>query len=109
MSDETHAFRTILRAIDGFTPGCGITIDLIRDQCDAARLSSAEKAGALTRACREGYLTGVFLLLPWWSLDPIHAAVPSTNPSRKGGHHLLYRRTEKAVPEHVCREVALNG
>lgn len=102
MTDLTHGYRTVLRALQGFTPGCGVTVDLIRDQTDAAGLSGSEKAESLKRACQEGYLTGVFMLLPWWSLDPIHAAVPSSHGPAKGRHVSLYRRTAKAIPEHVC-------
>lgn len=102
MPDQTHGYRTLLRAIDGIDANRGVTVDLIRDELDAAQTSSAERSGAFTAACTDGYLTGVFLLLPWWSLDPIHAAVPSHHPAAKGRLVKLYRRTDKPVPAHVC-------
>lgn len=107
MTDETHALRTLLRAIDGIHPGRYVTADLIRDECDAASLSSAEKSGAFRTAAHEGYLTGVFLTLPGFDVGhPVHAAVPSSHPAGKGRYLTLWRRTDKPVPEHVCRQVA---
>lgn len=104
MTDLTHATRTLLRAIDGIDPGRYVTADLIRDECDAAGLSSAEKSGAFRTACSEGYLTGVFLTLPGFDVrQPIHAAVPSTHPAGKGRYVKLWRRTDLAVPAHVCQ------
>jgi hypothetical protein len=97
------AYRTLLAAIDGLPESHTVTVDLIRDQCAAAQLTSAEKSGAFRAACGEGYLRGVFMLLPGWSLTPIHAAVPSTHPAGKGRHVKVYRRTAKPVPEHLCR------
>lgn len=104
MSD--HAYRTLLRAIDGLNPGRYVTVDLIRDECDAASLTSAEKSGALKAACRDGYLTGVFLTLPGFDVGhPVHAAVPSTHPAGKGRYVKVWRRTSLPVPEHLCRLV----
>lgn len=103
---STHAYRTLLRAISGLNPGDAMTIDLIRDELDAADLSSAEKSGAFRSACHEGYLTGVFLTLPGLSVDhPVHAAIPSTHRSGKGRYVKVWRRTDQPMPEHVC-EVA---
>lgn len=108
MSDETYAYRTLLRAISTIPTGNGVTVDVIRDELEAAQCSSAEKGDAFRVACSDGYLTGVFMLLPWWSLDPIHAAVPSHHPAAKGRLVKLYRRTAQPVPAHVC-EVVPNG
>lgn len=103
MPDLTYATRVLLRAIDGINPGRYVTADTIRDQLDAADLSSAEKSGAFKAACRDGYLTGVFLSLPGFDIaHPIHAAVPSTHDAGKGRYVKLYRRTSAPVPEHVC-------
>lgn len=103
MTDDAHAFRTLLRAIDGIPAGRLLTIDLIRDECDAAGLTSAEKSGAFRSAASEGYLTGVFLTLPGLDVNhPVHAAVPSTHEAGKGRYVKVWRRTAKPVLEHVC-------
>lgn len=101
------AYLTLLRRIDGLDAGRLVTIDHIRDELDAAGLSSAEKSGAFRTAAFEGYLTGVFLALPGLNVDhPVHAAVPSTHPAGKGRYVKVWRRTAKPVPEHVCRGVS---
>lgn len=107
MTDETHALRTLLRAIDGLDAGHPVTIDLIRDECDSAGLTSAEKSGAFRSACADGYLTGIFMSLPGFDvMHPVRASIPSTHPAGKGREVRVYRRTAKPVPAHVCREVA---
>ena len=107
MTDTTLAYRTLLRAIDGFDAGRYVTVDLIRDECDAAQLTSAEKSAAFKAACTSGHITGVFLTLPGFDVGrPVHAAVPSTHPAGKGRYVKVYRRTSEPVPAHVCKLVA---
>ena len=102
-----HAYRTLLRAIDGLPAGAALTIDHIRDECDAAQLTSAERSGAFRSAAHEGYITGVFLSLPGLNVAyPVHASIPSTHPAGKGRSVKVWRRTALPVPAHVCREVA---
>jgi hypothetical protein len=57
MSD--HAYRTLCAAIQNLPPGKVVTVETFRDATDAAQLSGAEKAGALTRACNAGYLHAI--------------------------------------------------
>lgn len=103
MTDLTHATRTLLRAIGDIDAGRYVSSDTIRKELDDASLTSAEKSGAFRAACTDGYLTGVFLALPGFSVHtPTPAVVPSTHPAGKGRYVRLYRRTAKAVPEHVC-------
>lgn len=98
------AYRTLLARIDGLDTGRLVTIDMIRDELDAAGLSSAEKSGAFRTAAHEGYLTGVFLTLPGLDVShPVHAAVPSTHPAGKGRYVKVWRVTGKPVPAHLCR------
>jgi hypothetical protein len=107
MSDRpetsVHAWRVLLLALARVEPGTEVTVDLIRDACDAAGLTSAEKSGALKHACHEGYLTGE-------QVRPdgrrVHSSVTSVHPAGKGRLVKLYTRTEKRVPDHVCLEVA---
>lgn len=106
MTDLTYATKVLLRAIDGLPAQSLLTIDLIRDECDAAGLTSAEKSGAFRSACTDGYLTGVFLSLPGFDVNhPVHAAIPSTHEAGKGRYVKLWRRTAKPVPAHVCETV----
>ena len=103
MSDQTYATRVLLRAISDIDAGRYVSSDTVRQQLDDAALTSAEKSGAFKTACTEGYLTGVFLSLPGFDIaHPVHAVVPSTHEAGKGRYVKLYRRTAKAVPEHVC-------
>lgn len=103
MPDNTHAIRTLLRAIDGIQAGRYVSSDTIREPLDAAELTSAEKSGAFKTACTDGYITGVFLSLPGFDVNhPVHAVVPTTHEAGKGRYVKLYRRTAKAVPAHVC-------
>lgn len=105
MSD--HAHRTLLRAVSDLIPGSYVSSDTVRQELDDASLTSAEKSGAFRSACTDGYLTGVFLSLPGFSIDiPTPAVVPSTHPAGKGRYVRLYRRTSKPIPAHVCQEVA---
>ena len=92
---DTNA--VIFRALEQVTPNAYVTIDHLRDHTDAAQLSSAEKSGGLRAACAENYLRPVYHLLPGFSLDPVHVAVPSTHPAAKGRMVLVYRRTRKKV------------
>lgn len=102
--DQTLATRTLLRAIDGLRPGHPVTADLLRDEFDAAQLTSAERSGAFRTACHDGYLTGVFLTLPGFNVThPVHAAIPSTHEAGKGRYVKVWRRTDKPIPAHLCR------
>ena len=93
---------TILAAIDGKPPGFYVTADTIRIATEAAQLTSAEIAGALRAACGQGYLAPV-------TVDTGgrtgHVHLKSTHGPAKGRWVMVYRRTGKAIPEHVC-EVA---
>ena len=92
---DTNA--VILRALERVRPNSYVTIDHLRDATDVAALTSAEKSGGLRSACADGYLRPVYHLLPGFSLDPVHVAVPSTHPAAKSRHVLVYRRTSKKV------------
>lgn len=92
------ANATVTRAIANIAPNTYVTVDTIRDALDAAQLSSPERSGGLRTACADGYLRPVYHLLPGFSLEPVHVAVPSTHPAAKGRHILVWRRTAKQVP-----------
>lgn len=97
----THAYRALLLALSTIPEGEHVTSDLISDELDAAQVSASEKGAALRSACRDGYLTsGVLAANGEW----VHAKRPSTRPSRDKGHISVYTRTDKTVPDHVCRE-----
>lgn len=101
MSDDTLAFRTLLSAISDLRPGVKVHADTVREAFDAAGLTSAERSGAFTRACNQGYLNAITMLLD----DGITLAsvqVRSTHEGRKSGWSLLYRRTTLPVPKHLC-------
>lgn len=97
------AYGTILAAIDGLTPSTEVTADTLRVATEAAQLTSAEIAGALRAACGDGYLKPIAIHLPDGTVGAVH--VKSTHGPAKGRWVMVYRRTGKAIPEHVC-EVA---
>lgn len=97
----THAYRALLLALSTIPEGEHVTSDLIADELDAAQVSASEKGAALRSACRMGYLTS---LVETATGEWVHASRKSTRPERDGGYVSVYRRTDKAVPAHVCRE-----
>lgn len=101
MSDETYATRILLRAISDLDAGRKVHADTVREAFDAAQLTSAERSGAFTRACNQGYLKAVVMLLDD-GMTLASVQVRSTHEGRKSGWSLLYRRTDLAVPEHLC-------
>jgi hypothetical protein len=99
MSD--HAYRTLCAAIQNLPPGKVVTVDTFRDATDAAQLSGAEKAGALTRACHAGFLHAITVLLDG-GMQLGTVQIRTTHEGGKGRWAMAYRRTETPVPEHVC-------
>lgn len=100
MPDHTAAFRVLLRAISDLREGTPVHADTVREAFDAAELTSAERSGAFKAAC-----TAKYLYAPHQHLADGRVAyysVQSTAASRKSAHSMLYARTAKAVPEHVC-------
>jgi hypothetical protein len=97
------AYGTILAAIDGLIPSMEVTADTVRQATEAAQLRSAEIAGALRAACHDGYLAPLSIHLPDGTVGAVH--VKSTHGPAKGRWVMVYRRTGKTIPEHVC-EVA---
>jgi hypothetical protein len=105
MPDLTYATRVLLRVISDLPEGRPVHADTVREAFDAAQLTSAERSGAFKVACNDGYLHAVHAHLPDGTLAVYH--VQSQAESRKGAWSMLYRRTDKPVPEHVCHlEVA---
>ncbi len=96
-----HAWRILLLALARVDPGTDVTVDLIRDACDAAGLTSAEKSGALKHACTVGYLDGRYSLADGRTA---FLSVISRHPAGKGRRVAVYKRTDKPIPKHVCRE-----
>lgn len=104
MSDQTYAFRTLLRAISDLKEGTPVHADTVREAFDAAELTSAERSGAFKAAC-----TAQYLYAPHQHLADGRVAyysVQSTAGSRKSAHSMLYARTAKPVPEHLCQEAS---
>lgn len=102
MTDDTRAYRTLLAALDGIPESVHLTVDLIRDECEAAGLTSAEKSGAFRHAAHHGYIAGVYVHL---GMGAQAVSVPTTHEAGKGRYVRLWRRTGKPIPAHVC-EVA---
>lgn len=101
MNDDTLAYRTLLNAISDLDAGRKVHADTVREAFDAAELTSAERSGAFKCACNQGYLNAITMLLDD-GLTLASVQVRSTHEGRKSGWSLLYRRTAKAVPAHVC-------
>ncbi|MGZ4516415.1 MAG: hypothetical protein ACXVXN_00610 [Mycobacteriaceae bacterium] len=96
-----HAYRTLLRAIQNLPAGKVVSVDTFRDATDAAALTGAEKAGALTRACNDGYLHAITVLLDG-GMQLGTVQIRTTHEGGKGRWAMAYRRTETAIPAHVC-------
>lgn len=95
------AWRILLLALARVEPGADVTVDLIRDACDAAGLTSAEKSGALKHACTLGYLDGEHIRDDG---TRVFVSVISRHTAGKSRLVKLYRRTDKPIPDHVCTE-----
>ena len=94
------AYGTVLAAISSLERDDEVTADTIRIATEAAQLRSSEIAGALQSACSDGYLKP----MRFAGFDGVlHRR--STHGPAKGRWVMVYRRTGKAIPEHVC-EVA---
>lgn len=104
MSDLTLAYRVLLRAISDLRVDTPVHADTVREAFDAAGLNSAERSGAFKAAANDGYLSAPHKHLDNGQIAVYH--VRSTAESRKSAWSMLYARTAKPVPEHVCREVA---
>lgn len=100
MPDLTHATRTLLRALSDLKEGTPVHADTVRHAFDAAELTSAERSGAFKTACTNGYLYAPHQHLADGRVA--YFSVQSSAGSRKNAHSMLYARTAKAVPEHVC-------
>lgn len=100
MPDLTYASRVLLRAISDLKVDAPVRADSVREAFDAANLTSAERSGALRAACNDGFLSVPHQHLPDGSLAVYH--VRSSTESRKNAWQMLYARTNKPVPEHVC-------
>jgi hypothetical protein len=96
-----HALRTLLRALQPLPAGKVVSVDTFRDATDAAQLTGAEKAGALTRACHLGYLHAITVLLDG-GMQLGTVQIRTTHAAGKGRWSLAYRRTEQPVADHVC-------
>lgn len=106
MPDPTYAFRTLLRAISDIKEGAPVHAGTVREAFDAAGLNDAERAGAFRSACVAKYIYIPHEHLPDGTV--VRRSVQSSHPARKCGYSLLYARTAKPVPAHVC-EVVPNG
>lgn len=104
MPELTYATRVLLRAISDLPEGRPVHADTVREAFDAAELTSAERSGAFKAACTANYLYAPHQHLADGRVA--YYSVQSTAGSRKGAHSMLYARTSKPVPAHVCREVA---
>lgn len=103
MPDLTYATRVLLRAISDLSVDTPVHADTCREAFDAAGLSSAERSGAFKTAANDGYLVAPHKHLPDGTIAVYH--VQSTAESRKGAWSMLWSRTDKPVPEHVCEVV----
>ena len=105
MTNNALAYCTLLAAISDLEPGVKVHADTVREAFDAAELTSAERSGAFKRACTEGYLRAVTMLLDdGRTLGVVH--VRSQHEARKSGWSILYSRTALVVPAHRCGRAA---
>lgn len=97
-----RASTVLLAALDGVQAGRVVSVDTFRDLTDeAASLSGAEKAAALTSACRAGYLHAITMLLDdGMTLGTVQ--IRTRHEKGKGRWVMLYRRTDKEIPAHLC-------
>lgn len=100
MPDVTYATRVLLRAISDLKPDTPVHADTVREAFDAAGLNSAERSGAFKVAANDGYLVAPHKHLDDGRIAVYH--VQSTAESRKNAWSMLWARTSKPVPEHVC-------
>ena len=101
MTDDLRAYRVLLHELQTTTPGRVVSVDTFRDASDAAQLTSAEKSGALRRACTEGYLHAITVLLDG-GMQLGTVQIRTRHEKGKGRWAMCYRRTEKVAPEHPC-------
>lgn len=92
MSDTSRGLRCLLAAIHDLPRGTVVDAEQLHDWFDAAQLTTAEIGGAFKAAHNRGYLDAPIL------------GSPSRIPSRKGGRACAWKRTDKHVPEHLCRQ-----
>ncbi len=101
MTDDSRAYRVLLNALSDVRPNTYVHADTLRPAFEPAALTSAEKSGALKRACHEGLIHAVTLLLDdGLTLGTVQ--VRSQHEGRKSGWAMLYRRTDEPVPTHPC-------
>ena len=95
------AYQALLNAISDVRPGRYVHADTVREAFEAAQLTSAERSGAFKSACNDGYIHAVTMLLDdGLTLGTVQ--IRSQHEARKSGWHILYRRTDRPVPAHVC-------
>ena len=97
---STLAYRTLLSVLQGIPDDTIVWSDTWRVEADAAQLNTAERGYAPRHAAKEKYLEPFVI-----EVDGVRilGCVASEREHGKGGRVLVYRRTGKPIPDHLCK------
>lgn len=91
----TREYQVLLHVLGRVEPGETVTIDVWRDEADAAQLTSAERGAAHEHAVDDGYLVPLGGKVG----GRFHTfTIPTTHPPGKGRRVIVYARTRKSLP-----------
>lgn len=93
LTDEAKA--TFLRIVAALPEGFHFSLNAIREECDAAQIRDASRAGLMTGACAAGLCTPLEVD---YGGRRVKVTEPSTGASAHGAHVQVYVRTALARP-----------